>query len=192
MVSLLILLQCWRLQLKRWWHLKWHRHTRRCKGLHLLRHLQGQYRARQRTARHASGSDRSAGRARQYGPSRQCRSRPWPAMPLLRRPHDHRRELWAWRRTPRPAIARSRGQGHDPMTPITASLHLPPAGKPRFRRRIAVAPPPPTARPMPSIRLKSPVDRRRSAKLATAVVDPLPITPANGSPAPSRRPVKSP
>ena len=47
------------------------------------------------------------------------------------------------------------------MTSITALLHLPPAGKPRFRRRIAVAPPPPTARPIPSIRLKLPCRRPR-------------------------------
>jgi hypothetical protein len=66
------------------------------------------------------------------------------------------------RRTPRPAIAPSRGQSHDAMTPITASLHLPPAGEPRFRRRIAVAPPPPTARPIPSIRLKLPCRLPRS------------------------------
>jgi len=102
-------------------------------------------------------------------------------MPLLRRPHDHRRELRARRRTPRPAIARSRDQSHDAMTPITASLHLPPTGEPRFRRRIAVAPPPPTARPMPSIRLNCPVDCRGGAKLATAIVDPPPITPASAS-----------
>ena len=30
-------------------------------------------------------------------------------MSLLRRPNDHRRELWVRRRTPRPAIVRSRG-----------------------------------------------------------------------------------
>jgi len=68
------------------------------------RHLQGQHRARQRTDRRASGSGGSAGTTRR-GPGRQRRSRPSPAMPLLRRPHDHRRELWARRRTPRPAIA---------------------------------------------------------------------------------------
>ena len=65
-------------------------------------------------------------------------------MPLLRRPHDHRRELQARRRTPRPTIAPSRGQGRDAMTP-TASSHHPPAGEPCFRRRIAVAPTPPNA-----------------------------------------------
>ncbi len=73
------------------------------------RHLQGQHRARQRTDRRASGSDGSAGRARRPGPGRQRRNRPSPAMPLLRRPHDHRRDLRARRRTPRPAIVRSRG-----------------------------------------------------------------------------------
>jgi hypothetical protein len=155
------------------------------------RHLQGQHRARQRTDRRASGSGGSAGTTRR-GPGRQRRSRPSPAMPLLRRPHDHRRELWARRRTPRPAIARSRGHGHDPMTRITASLHLPPAGEPRFRRRIAVAPAPPTARPMPSFRPKSPCqrpprrqthhrDRQSAANYASQRI-----------PYPSHRPVKSP
>jgi peptide/nickel transport system substrate-binding protein len=66
----------------------------------------------------------------------------------------------------RPAIARSRGQRHDAMTPVTSSSHLPPAGEPRFRRRVAVAPPPPTARPTPSISLKSPcrLPRRRQTR----------------------------
>ena len=111
--------------------------------------------AHKRTSCIAARIDGSAGSTRRRGPGRQRRSRPSPAMPLLRRPHDHRRELWARRRTPRPAIARSRGQGHDAMTPITASLHLPPAN-PRFRRRIAVAPAPPKARATPSIRLRLP------------------------------------
>jgi hypothetical protein len=104
-------------------------------------HLQGQH----RTDRRASDSDGSPGRVRRRGTGRQRRSRPSPALPLLRRPHDHRPELWARRRTPRPAIPRSRGQGHDAMTPITASLHIRPAGEPHFRCRIAVAPPPPKA-----------------------------------------------
>jgi hypothetical protein len=34
-------------------------------------------------------------------------------MPLLRRPHDHRRVLRAWRCTPRPAVVPSRGQDCD-------------------------------------------------------------------------------
>ena len=122
------------------------------------RHLQGQYRARQRTDRYASGSDAS-GRARQYGPTRQRRGRRLLARPLLRRPHDHRRELRARRRTARPAIAPSRAQDRDGMTPVTASSHLPPDGEPCFRRCIAVAPPPPKAGATPSIMRKSP--RRR-------------------------------
>jgi hypothetical protein len=125
-------------------------------------HLQGQHRARQRTDRRASGSDGSAGRARRRGPGRQRRSRPSPAMPLLRRPHDHRRELWAWRRTPRPAIApkpRSGPRCHDARhrlvdLPLAGETSLPASH--RFRRRIAVAPPSPTARPLRSIRPKSP------------------------------------
>ena len=55
-----------------------------------------------------------------------------------------------------PPSPRSRGQDRDAMTPVTASSISRLPGKPRFRRRIAVAPPPPTARPMPSIRLKLP------------------------------------
>ena len=64
------------------------------------RRLQGQYRACQGADRRARAGDRSAGGARQRGPSRRRRDRPSPAMPLLRRPHDHRRDLRA-RRAPR-------------------------------------------------------------------------------------------
>ena len=39
------------------------------------------------------------------------RDRPSPAMPLLRRPHDHRRDLRARRRTARPAVGRRWDQG---------------------------------------------------------------------------------
>jgi hypothetical protein len=81
------------------------------------RHLQGQYRARQRTDRHARVGDRSADGARRAGPDRQRRRGPSPAMPLLRWPHDHRRDLPAMRRTPRSAVPRYRGQGRDAMTP---------------------------------------------------------------------------
>src|SRR5580704_2605736 len=81
------------------------------------RHLQEEYRACQRTDRHARAGDRSAGGARRGGPSRRRRSRPSPAMPLLRWPHDYRRDLRARRCTPRPAVARYRGQDRDAMTP---------------------------------------------------------------------------
>jgi hypothetical protein len=47
--------------------------------------------------------DRSTDGARRGGPDRQRRRRPSPAMPLLRRPHDYRRDLRAMRRTTRPA-----------------------------------------------------------------------------------------
>ena len=73
---------------------------------------------------------------------RRRRRGPSPAMPLLRRPHDHRRDLRARRRTPRPAIARGRGQDRNVMTPVTASLHHPPAGTGCPRRRTTVAPVP--------------------------------------------------
>src|ERR1700730_16612370 len=58
-------------------------------------------------------------------------------MPLWRRSHDHRRDLRAQRRTPRPAIAQSRAQDRDAMTPITAFVALPARREPRFRCRIA-------------------------------------------------------
>jgi hypothetical protein len=47
------------------------------------------------------------------------------------------------------------------MTPVIASSHHPPAGKPCFRRRIAVGPPPPKSRTTPSIMPSRLVDRRR-------------------------------
>src|SRR3954469_14505453 len=76
-------------------------------------------------------------------------------MSLLRRPHDHRRNLRARRRTPRPANHPKRGEDSDAMTPVTA-LHRPPAGRPRFRRHLTVAPAPPkTGATQPGM-LKSP------------------------------------
>jgi hypothetical protein len=62
-----------------------------------------------------------------------------PPCPLLRRPHDHRRDLRARWRTPRPAIARCRGRDRNAMTTLTASLHYPPDGAGLSRRRTAVA-----------------------------------------------------
>jgi hypothetical protein len=93
---------------------------------------------------------------------------------------------------PRPAVARSRRQNRDAMTPVTASSHLLPAGEPRFRRRIAVAPPSRKARATSSIRPKLPPqplprrqtrhrDRRSAANYAS-----------QRTRYPSRRPVKSP
>jgi len=59
------------------------------------------------------------------------------AMPLWRRSHDHRRDPRAQLRTPSPAIAQSRAQDRDAMTPITAFVALPARREPRFRCRIA-------------------------------------------------------
>src|ERR1700687_876468 len=61
-------------------------------------------------------------------------------MPLLRWPHDHRRDLQARRRTPRPAITPSRGQVRDAMTAVLTSSHQPPAAGCRLRCRSPVAP----------------------------------------------------
>jgi hypothetical protein len=63
-------------------------------------------------------------------------------MPLLRRPHDHRRVLRPWRCTPRPAVVPSRGQHRDAMTAAVTSSHRSPTGG-RFRCRNPVAPWPP-------------------------------------------------
>ena len=60
-------------------------------------------------------------------------------MSLLRRSDDHRRVLRARRRTPRPAVAHSRAQGRDAMTPASTSSQLPSAGKPHLRHCTAVA-----------------------------------------------------
>jgi hypothetical protein len=68
------------------------------------------------------------------------------------------------------------------MTPSTASSHLPPAGDPAAR--LASLSP---RRFQPHALCRGsgqnrPVDRRRGAKLATAMVDPPPITPDSASP----------
>ncbi len=120
------------------------------------RQLQDQYRARQRTDRHARAGDRSAGRARRRGPGRQRRRRPSPGMPLLRWPHDYRRDLRARRRTTRPAIVQCRGQDRDAMTPVTASSHHAPAGEAHFRHPITVVPTPAKTRATSPIIPKSP------------------------------------
>jgi hypothetical protein len=81
---------------------------------------------------------------------------PLPAMPLLRRPHNHCRELRVRPRTSRSAVTPSQQRHRDVMTPVPTSSHRPLAGKPRFQRCIAVATPPPTAHAEPSIRPNSP------------------------------------
>ena len=122
-------------------------------GFHRIRHygllasadLQGQHRARQRADGRPNAGGRSAGSARHSRSAHHDRSSP--AVPLLRRPHDHCRGLCARRRTPRPTSARRRGQYRDAMTPATASLHYPSAGTSRSRTTVTPAPANPHARP---------------------------------------------
>src|SRR6202035_2355253 len=97
------------------------------------------------------------------------------------RPHDHHRELRAWRRTARPALAQSRARHRDAMTLVTTSSYCTPAGEPRFRPCTIVAPPPPKPPLTPSIRPRSPSrppprrqSRHRNRRSAT--------TPASASP----------
>jgi hypothetical protein len=97
----------------------------------------------------------------------------------LRRPHDHCRELRTRRRTSRPALAVSRGQHRDAMTPVTSPSQLLSAGEPRLRHCTTVAPSSPKPPLTLSIRPKSPVARRRGDDPATAIVKPAPTTPAS-------------
>jgi hypothetical protein len=105
-------------------------------------------------------------------------------MPLLRRSHDHRRNLRARRHTPRPTVARRRGQDRGTRRPS------PP-------HRIAHPPEDPAsgAASLPLRRLRPPVPGHRSCqncpakgrsgdKLPTAIIDP-PTTPAT-VPAPTQ------
>ena len=148
-------------------------------------------RARELIAAPVAG-DRSVNRAWQRRHGRRCRRRPSPAMPLLRRPHDHCRELRARRPTARSAVLPGRGQNRDTMTSATDLSHCPPAGEPRFRRRTAVASAPPKARATPSIMPKSP--RRPLPRRQTRHRDRRSTDNYTGQriPHPTSRPVKSP
>jgi Putative transposase len=91
------------------------------------RYLQGQHCACQGIDRRTDAIGGDASKARRGWHYRHCGGAS-AAMPLLRRPHDHRRNLRARWRTPRPASARYRGRDRNIMTTLTASLHHPPAG----------------------------------------------------------------
>ena len=113
-------------------------------------------------------------------------------MPLLRRPHDHRRELRTRRRASRPALAASRGRDRNAMTPITASSQLLPTGEPRLPHCTGVAPSPPKA-------TSYTFDQAKIAPSTTATTTSWHCdrqSDANYAgqriPYPSRRPVKSP
>ena len=119
------------------------------------RRLQNQCRARQRADRCARVGDGSIGGARRNVPGRRRHSRPSPAMSLLRRPHDHRRNLRVRWHAPRPTIVQRRRQNRDAMTTLTAALHYPPAGVSRSRRRTDFIPAPAKADAKPPIVPKS-------------------------------------
>jgi hypothetical protein len=81
------------------------------KGFHRIRHygllasrLQSQHRARQGAYRRPNPAGRASGSARHRRSARHHRSSP--AVPVLRRPHDHCRSLCARRPTPRPTVLR--------------------------------------------------------------------------------------
>jgi hypothetical protein len=168
------------------------------KGFHRIRHYgllasakANIARARQLIATPLSSIDPSTEQDDPHSDRRQ-RGRLPPAMPLLRRPRDHRRELRTRRRTSRPALAASRGRDRNVMTPITASSQLLPTGEPRLRHCTAVAPPSPQPPLTLSIGPKSPgrppprrrswhCDRRSDANCAGQRIS-----------YPSRRPDKSP
>jgi hypothetical protein len=96
------------------------------------------------------------------------------------------------RRTPRAAVARCRGQDRDAMTPVTVSSHPAPAGKPNFRRRIAIASAPPKAPAAPPMMPKA--SRQRLARRQNLDRDRRSADTHRGqsSPYPRRRPDKSP
>jgi hypothetical protein len=111
---------------------------------------------------------------------------------LLRRSHDHCRALRARPRTSRSAVAPGHGQDRNTMTPVTASLHLPPIAPPRFWRCLAAAPVSPKPRATSSITPKSrsrPQQRRQTRyRDRRSAVDAT----SQRTSDPSRRPLKSP
>ena len=114
-----------------------------------------------------------------------------PAMALLRRPDDHRRELRARWPNSRSAVASGRGQDRNAMTSVTASP------RPRLPRSLAFGVTLLSPRCLPKHLLhrrsgqNRPTDHGGSDKLATAIVAPAHSARQRIS-NPSRRPVKSP
>src|SRR6202035_3874315 len=98
------------------------------------------------------------------------------------RPHDHHREIRAWRRTARPALAQSRARHRDAMTLVTTSSYCTPAGN----LASGLAPLSPRRLPSHPLRPQSgqdrPLDRRRGDSPVIAIVDPTATTPASASP----------
>ena len=132
--------------------------------------------------RRASAIDRSVNRARRPGRGHRRRCRSSPAMPLLRRAHDHCRELRVRRRTPRPAVTPTQQRQRSAMTPVTASAHLPPAGNASGAASLS---PHPLQKHTthPRSGQNRPLDHLSSVKIATAIVLLSPTTPVGASPA---------
>ena len=150
------------------------------------RQLQDQYRARQRTDRHArAGMTDPPVERDDAGPGRQRRRRrPSPGMPLLRWPRMIIVETFErGRRTTRPAIVQCRGQDRDAMTPSPPSSHHAPAGEAHFRHPITVVPTPAKTRATSPIIPKSPASTATAAtKIPTPIVDPTTITSTTAAP----------
>jgi hypothetical protein len=146
-------------------------------------HLQSQCRARQAAHHRAPAVNRSVRATRRAGRGHRRRCRSSPAMPLLRRAHDHCRELWARRRTPRPAVTPSQQPQRNPMTPrhrLTPHTARPGTTLPALHR----------CRPTISKRHTAnrrsgqnrPLDHRPSDKIAAAIILLPPTTAVNASP----------
>ena len=112
------------------------------------RWLQSQHRARQGAHRRPNPAGRASGGTRRSRSTRRDRS--LPAVPVLRRPHDHCRSLCTRRHTARPTVFRMRGSGCDPMTILVLSRRHPFAGTSRSR-----------AAPVSSQRLQPPPEHHR-------------------------------
>jgi hypothetical protein len=130
----------------------------------------------------ARAVDRPVNETRPPGRDRRGQGRLPPAMPLLWRPHDHRRELRTRRRISRPAFAANRGRDRNAMTPITGSSQLLATGNlasgiaPLSPRRLRSH-----LLHLPSGQNRS-VHNRRDDDPGTSIVDPTPTTPASASP----------
>jgi hypothetical protein len=100
------------------------------------------------TGKVASAGGRFPGSARHSG-YRCHHDRSPPPVPLLRRSHDHRRDLRARRRSPRPSTVRRPRQNRYAMTLAASSLHHPLAGTARSRHRATVIPATASSDPTP-------------------------------------------
>jgi integrase len=124
------------------------------------RRLQRQHRACQGADRRARAVGGYTDRAQQPGSNGQCGDRPSPAMPLLRRADDHRRNLRAQPCAARPAGWSPR-QDRDTMTTVVTPSHRSPAGGRRSRCRSPIAASPQNTRAVPPASPRSPSRKPR-------------------------------